>query len=116
MSTTSEIRLAVTMDDDAVTGIAWEADDSQEPGAHRADAMILALWDPVARNAMRIDLWTKGLSVDDMNDFFFQTLLSMADTYQRATKDKVITAEFKLFAQRFAEQAAKAAATGAGRS
>ena len=114
MSTTSEIRLSVTMDDDGVTGIAWEADDSREPGTHRADAMILALWDPAARNAMRIDLWTKGLSVDDMNDFYFQTLLSMADTYQKATNDKVIAAEFKLFAQRFADQAAKAAAAKAG--
>lgn len=116
MSTTSEIRLAVTMDDDGVTGIEWQADDSPEPGTHRADAMVLALWDPVARNAMRIDLWTKGLNVDDMNDFYFQTLLSMADTYQRATNDKVITAEFKLFAQRFAEQASRAAAARAGRA
>ncbi len=113
MSTTSEIRLAVTMDDDGVTDIVWEADDSPTPGPQRADAMVLALWDPEARNSMRIDLWTKGLSVDDMNDFYFQTLLSMADTYQAATTNSALTAEIKLFAQRFAEQAAQAAAAQA---
>jgi hypothetical protein len=34
---------------------------------------------------MRIDLWTPRLTVDDMNDFVYQTLLSLADTYRRAT-------------------------------
>ena len=74
--------------------------------------MILALWDGEQRNALRIDLWVKALSVDDMNDFFFQTLISMADTYRRATNDAGLASEIKLFARDFAEKASRAAQAG----
>ena len=109
METESNIRLAVNMDDEAVTRIRWEADDSPQPGLNDAGAMILALWDPEQRNALRIDLWVKQMTVDDMNDFFFQTLLSMADTYQRATSDPNLASEIKLFARDFAQKASEKA-------
>jgi len=108
-SSTSTIRLDVSTDDDGVTGIRWEADDSPEAGPQDAQAMILALWDATARNALRIDLWTQDMTVDDMNDFVFQTLMSLADSYRSATSDVALTGELKLFAQRFAEQASRAA-------
>ena len=104
---TSEIRLAVKMNDEGVTAIEWEADDTPEPGVQAAKAMILALWDPQARNSLRIDLWTQDMSVEDMNDFFFQTLLSMADTYKTATNNTSLMADMKIFAREFAEKAAK---------
>ena len=90
-----------------VESISWEADEAPEPGLQEAKAMILALWDANARNSMRIDLWTKDMSIDDMNDFFYQTLLSMADTYENATNNKNLMAEIKMFARDFAEKASK---------
>lgn len=116
MLTSSDIRLTVDMDDAGVESIRWQADDSPEPGEHRAGAMILALWDAEQRNALRIDLWVKEHSVDDMNDFFFQTLLSMADTYRRATNDAGLASEIKLFARDFAEKASRAAHAQAGQA
>jgi gliding motility-associated protein GldC len=107
MSKTSEIRLAVDVDDDGVNAIRWQADDSPEPGEQHAGAMILALWDRDARSAMRIDLWTQHMVVDDMNDFFFQTLMSLADTYRAATNDVGLAGEIKLFAQDFAQKAGR---------
>ncbi len=95
------------MNDEGVTAIEWEADDAPEPGVQTAKAMILALWDPQARNSLRIDLWTQDMSVEDMNDFFFQTLLSMADTYKTATNNTSLMADIKIFAREFAEKAAK---------
>lgn len=106
MSRTSEIRVRVTSGDDGVTDLEWQADDAPEPGAQTAEAMILALWDGERRNAMRIDLWTPRLTVDDMNDFVYQTLLSLADTYRRATNDDDLMVEIKAFARTFAERAA----------
>ena len=102
----SDIRLSVVSDNDGVNTINWEADDAPEPGLQQAKAMILALWDPKVRNSLRIDLWAKDMTIEDMNDFFFQTLLSMADTYERATTNKSLMAEIKLFARDFAEKAA----------
>jgi gliding motility-associated protein GldC len=107
---TSEIKLAVRMNNEGIQGIEWEADEAPEPGKQQAKAMILALWDPKTRNSLRIDLWTQDMSVDDMNDFFFQTLLSMADTYKSATNNKDLMADIKIFAREFAEKASKIAA------
>lgn len=114
MSTTSEIRLAVDMDDDGVRAIRWQADDSPEPGVQHARAMILSLWDAAARNALRIDLWTRDMEVDDMNDFVFQTLMSLADSYRTATNEVGLAGDIKLFAQDFAERASRAARERAG--
>ena len=106
--TKSDIRLSVHRNEDLVETIEWEADDAPEPGVQQAKAMILALWDPQARNSLRIDLWAKDMTVEDMNDFFFQTLLSLADTYRNATNNKDLMADIKIFAREFAEKAAKA--------
>lgn len=107
MPRTSEIRVTVTTDDDGVQELAWQADDAPDPGRQSAEAMILALWDGERRNAMRIDLWTPKLTVDDMNDFVYQTLLSLADTYRAATLNEDLMVEIKSFARHFAERAAK---------
>ena len=107
LMTKSDIRLSVHREKDLVETIEWEADDAPEPGVQEAKAMILALWDPKARNSLRIDLWAKDMTIEDMNDFFFQTLLSMAETYRNATNNKDLMADMKIFAREFAEKAAK---------
>jgi cell division FtsZ-interacting protein ZapD len=39
--------------------------------------------------------------VDEMADFFFQTMMSMADTYGRATRQTDLVNDMKRFAQEF---------------
>lgn len=103
----ADIHIQVSRDDaHNIEQISWEATDAPEPGAQDAKAMILALWDAKARNSLRIDLWTKEMTVEDMNDFFFQTLLSLADTYRNATNNDEIMSDIKHFAREFAEKAA----------
>jgi hypothetical protein len=41
------------------------------------------------------------MMVDEMADFYYQTLMTMADTFQRATKQTELTDEMKVFAQNF---------------
>jgi gliding motility-associated protein GldC len=108
MTRNSTIRIDVATSDQGVEDIRWEADDAPEPGPQDANAMILALWDAERRNALRIDLWTQRMTVDDMNDFVFQTLLSLADTYRAATNDDALMSEIKIFARDFAEKASAA--------
>jgi gliding motility-associated protein GldC len=110
----SEIVLRVVRSGDAVEAITWRADEGPGPGEQAAKAFVLALWDADARNALRIDLWTKDMSVDDMNDFFFQTLMTMADTYANATTFQPLAGEIKVFAQEFAEKAARASRRSMG--
>src|SRR5690554_1483327 len=110
----SEITLRVVSSDDGVEGIGWRADEGTSGKEQAAQAFILALWDADERNALRIDLWTKEMSVDDMNDFFFQTLMTMADTYANATTFAPLAGEIKVFAQDFAQKAARAARRSMG--
>jgi hypothetical protein len=42
--------------------------------------------------------------VDEMADFFYQTLMTMADTYGRATQYKDDAEEMKTFAKSFYEK------------
>lgn len=106
----SEITLRVDRSEDAIEDILWEADEAPVAGEQRSRAMVLALWDPEARNAMRIDLWTREMTVQEMNEFVFQTLMSLADSYRDATKNSDLAAEMKIFAREFADKAVKAEA------
>jgi gliding motility-associated protein GldC len=81
--------------------ISWKATDTTVEDAQKAKAMILSFWDGAEKSALRIDLWTKDMMVDEMADFFYQTLMTMADTYGRATNHKEVVEEMKSFAHDF---------------
>ena len=42
--------------------------------------------------------------VDEMADFYYQTLMTMADTYGRATRQTELVTEMKNFAKQFHEK------------
>ncbi len=67
-------------------------------------AIMLSVWDTEKQEALRIDLWTKDMPVDEMKVFFHQTLVSMADTFNRATQDEKMTLTMKDFCDYFAEK------------
>ena len=53
---------------------------------------------------MRMDLWTKDMPVDEMKQFFHQTLVSMADSFEKATNDEKMSATMRDFCAYFAEK------------
>jgi gliding motility-associated protein GldC len=67
----------------------------------KSKAMMLSFWDGADRAAMRIDLWTKEMMVDEMADFYYQTFMTMADTFNRATKNAELVNDMKNFAKDF---------------
>ncbi len=107
MNKHADIHIEVERDNNLdIENINWSATEALS-GEQKAKAMVLAFWDVASRQSLRIDLWAKDMTVHDMNDFFFQTFLSMADTYKRATNNKDIAADIKHFARAFAEKAVK---------
>ena len=95
----SQIRIDVLLDNENMPAqIQWDADDADMEGKHEAKSVILAMWDGLQQNAMRIDLWTKDMNVEEMNLFFFQTFATMADTYERATNNKEIADDMRDYA------------------
>jgi len=90
------------MDEDRVPeSISWNASDTSAERAQKAKAMMLSFWDGSEKSALRIDLWTKDMMVDEMADFFYQTMMTMADSYGRATKQDETVDEMKKFAKNF---------------
>lgn len=83
--------------------INWSAQDGGVDAAE-AKAVIMSFWDPKEMSAMRMDIWTPDFSVDEMKQFFHQTLLTMADTFERATGEKNITDDLRDYCYHFAEK------------
>ncbi len=67
--------------------IHWTAQDGGVSN-QEAQAMILSFWDPKQKETFGIDLWTKEMPLDDMKYFIYQTLISLSDTFYRATDDQ----------------------------
>lgn len=94
----STISVDVYLDENKIPEkIEWRAQENTE----RAKAFLLAFWDGEDKTAMRIDLWTKDMMVDEMADFYYQVLLTMADTYERATHHADLVKDMKEFAGTF---------------
>ena len=99
---TSTITIDVTLDPEKVPQqISWKATDSTADMAQKAKAMMISFWDGTDKTALRIDLWTKDMMVDEMADFYYQTMMTMADTFHRATQQTKLVEEMKNFAKEF---------------
>ncbi|MAU17256.1 MAG: gliding motility protein GldC [Muricauda sp.] len=101
---TSEITLKVGLDENRVPEeLKWSAQDGGI-NEEEAKAMMLSVWDSKNQESLKIDLWTKDMPVDEMKVFFHQTLVTMADTFYKATQDEKMTATMKDFCDYFAEK------------
>lgn len=102
---TSDIRISVSLNKDRhPVSIEWQADDSGVEGSRAAKSCMLALWDKNEKSTMRIDLWTEDMTVEEMRIFFYETMASMADTFERATSDAPMAKELREFAKTFGQK------------
>lgn len=100
----STIELTVELDENRVPEkLHWSAEDGGINN-EEAKAMMLSVWDQNQQETLRIDLWTKDMPVDEMQIFFHQTLVSMANAYKRATQDEKMYETMKDFCDYFAEK------------
>ena len=98
----STITIEVNLDENKIPHqIRWNASQSNSAELQDAKAMMISFWDGKERAALRIDLWTKEMMVDEMADFYYQTLMTMADTFDRATHQTELVGEMKTFAKNF---------------
>ncbi|WGH27233.1 MAG: gliding motility protein GldC [Candidatus Bostrichicola ureolyticus] len=99
----TDIKINISLDENNIPEIInWTAQDGniiKEP----CHAFVLSLWNFKKKDSYRIDLWTKEMLLKDMNIFFYQIFVSMADTYKRATSNDNIAIEIYNFGQKFAK-------------
>ena len=73
----SKITFTVGLDENRVPEqISWNAEDGGINN-ETSKAVMLSVWDHKKKDTLRMDLWTKDMPVDEMKQFFHQTLVSM---------------------------------------
>lgn len=101
---TSEIKINVGLNENNVPiRMLWSATDGKIDNSE-AKAMLLSVWDPKQNNTLKIDLWTDEMSIEEMKQFFHQTLLTMADTFEKATGETLISEDLRDYCFHFADK------------
>jgi len=101
---TSKIEFIVGLDENKVPEkLNWTAEDSDIKNKE-SKALMISVWDSVKQETLRMDLWTKDMPVDEMKRFFHETLVTMADTFERSTNDEKMSATMRDFCDYFAEK------------
>jgi len=100
----TEIKIHVELDENNVPEImSWDAPDGGVRN-QETKAFMLSMWDSKPQESMSINLWTKDMPVDEMKVFYHQTLVTMAENFERATGDKKMTDTMRDFCDYFAEK------------
>ncbi|MBU2019346.1 MAG: gliding motility protein GldC [Bacteroidetes bacterium] len=99
----SEINIEVLLDENQLpVEMKWKAED--QGAVKDAKAMLLSFWDGDEKNTMKLDLWVKEMSIEEMKQFFHQTLMTMADTFEKATGETNICEDLRDYCFHFAEK------------
>lgn len=100
----SKIEFTIGLDENNIPEkLYWSADDGDVKNAE-AKALLISVWDHKKKDTLKVDLWTKDMPVDEMKQFFHQTLVSMAATFETATNDEKMAATMRDFCDYFAEK------------
>ena len=81
----TQITIDVNLDENKIPEkLIWSAPDG---GVNNkiSKAIFLSIWDHKNKESLSIDLWTKEMPVEEMNEFFYQSLLTMGDAFYKAT-------------------------------
>lgn len=100
----SEITFHIDLDENKIPeSISWSAIDGGIENKE-SKAIMISVWDHKNNDTLRMDLWTKDMPIYDMKKFYHQTLLSMAESYERATNDQKMSDTMRDFCDYFKEK------------
>ncbi len=87
----SEIKLNIQLGDEGIDKIHWDATEKPTAGQEETKAVLLSIWDHEQQNTLRMDLWTKEMSIDEMKRFTVNAIGGLGDTIKNATNDGVMS-------------------------
>lgn len=100
-----DINITVELDDENIpTNIRWNASDLEGKDVAECRAMLLSMWDPDRKDTLRLDLWTRDMTIEEMKIFFHQTLVTMADTLENSTEEADMAEDMRDFTAYFADK------------
>jgi gliding motility-associated protein GldC len=97
-----KITFEVNLDKDNLPKhITMKADDSMD--IESIKALMISAWDSSKKETLRIDLWTKDMTVIDMFITYHQTMLGMANSLEKSTGNKKLADALRDYCEFFAE-------------
>ena len=90
----------------------WKSNDEKNASEEKAAAALIYFWNKSQNETFNLDLWTKEMSVEEMNKMMFQMIMTIANTYERATSEDQIALAMRDFAEFFGEKTGVIPKTG----
>ena len=95
----------VAMDENMIPEeIVGKSNDEKNASEETASAALIYFWHKTQNETFNLDLWTKEMSVEEMNKMMFQMIMTIANTYERATSEDQIALAMRDFAEFFGEK------------
>ena len=102
----TKITIDIELDENHVPEkMMWNAQDGGVEN-QETKAVMISVWDEKTSEALRIDLWTKEMPVDHMKRFYHQIIVSLGQTYLRATGEEDVSQWLEEVAEEFAVKSA----------
>ena len=94
----------VLMDENLIPeDLQWNS--SQGNGqSEKASAALIYLWNAQKNETFSLDLWTKKMSIEEMNKMMFQTIMTLANSYEKATSEDQLANAMRDFGEFFGEK------------
>ena len=94
----------VLMDENLIPeDLQWNS--SQGKGqSEKASAALINLWNAQKNETFSLDLWTKKMSIEEMNKMMFQTIMTLANSYEKATSEDQLANAMRDFGEFFGEK------------
>lgn len=103
ISKKSDIVITIELDENKIPEkMSWSAKDGGVEN-QETKALLFSSWDSDKKETMKIDLWTKDMPVNEMNVFIHQTLVSLSQSFYKATNNDKMTDAFNQFCDYFSE-------------
>jgi gliding motility-associated protein GldC len=90
----SDITFTVDLDQENIPSkISWDATEKDKDAPSETRAINISLWDHELQNTLRIDLWTKEMTVDEMKRFCIDSIGGLSQSILNATGDEYMANE-----------------------
>jgi len=76
--------------------IIWEANEDMKDEVV-LKSLFISGWEEKTKSSATFSIWTKEMRIDEMQQVFVQSLLTLASNFEKATKDANVVKKMKEF-------------------
>ncbi len=100
----SDINFKVFLDDGNIPEkIEWNATDTNFDKPKDTRAISIATWDHATQNSLRMDLWTKQMTVEEIKRFYIDCVGGLGQSLMNATGDEFMASEMTNLCEKLVE-------------